>query len=82
MIINKSNEEDNASAVLDMIEPKLTYSINDKRSANVFREKGFDLIRKGKVAVCCLAGGSGTRLGFNHPKGMYKIGLPSGKSIF
>ena len=48
----------------------------------VIYQKGLDLIKKGKVACVILAGGQGSRLGFDHPKGMYNIGLPSNKSIF
>ena len=44
---------------------------------------GAEKIAEGKVAVAMMAGGSGTRLKFGHPKGMYQPGaLPSNKSIF
>jgi UDP-N-acetylglucosamine/UDP-N-acetylgalactosamine diphosphorylase len=43
---------------------------------------GYQAIREGKVAAIIMSGGQGTRLGYHGPKGMYSMGLLSGKTIF
>lgn len=47
-----------------------------------FTAVGQDMLRRGKVAAILLAGGQGTRLGSDHPKGMYDIGLTRKLYIF
>lgn len=44
--------------------------------------EGKKLISEGKVACLIVAGGQGTRLGFDGPKGTYPIGPVSNKSLF
>ncbi len=43
---------------------------------------GAEEIRKGKIGAVLLAGGMGTRLGSDHPKGMFDIGLTKPVYIF
>lgn len=43
---------------------------------------GADAIRQGKVGAVLLAGGQGTRLGWDKPKGTYNIGVTREKPIF
>src|SRR5262245_39841178 len=43
---------------------------------------GQESLRRGEVAVILVAGGQGTRLGFDHPKGMFPIGPVSNKPLF
>jgi UDP-N-acetylglucosamine/UDP-N-acetylgalactosamine diphosphorylase len=46
------------------------------------RGAGEALIRAGKVAAFTVAGGQGTRLGFDHPKGLFPAGAVTGRPLF
>lgn len=47
-----------------------------------YEQIGLDAIKSGKVGAVLLAGGQGTRLGFDGPKGKYNIGLTKEMYIF
>jgi UDP-N-acetylglucosamine/UDP-N-acetylgalactosamine diphosphorylase len=46
------------------------------------RRQGEEALRRGEVAVLIVAGGQGSRLGFDHPKGMFPIGPVTRKTLF
>jgi UDP-N-acetylglucosamine pyrophosphorylase len=47
-----------------------------------YEDIGIEAIKNGKLAAVTMAGGQGTRLGHDGPKGTYDIGLDSHKSLF
>jgi UDP-N-acetylglucosamine/UDP-N-acetylgalactosamine diphosphorylase len=58
----------------------------DQRQASISPEQALDrgqqALAAGQVGVILVAGGQGTRLGFDQPKGMFPIGPVSGASLF
>ena len=55
---------------------------NEKERSQMAKQMGEGLLKKGEAAILTVAGGQGTRLGSNGPKGTLPIGPISGKSIF
>ena len=49
---------------------------------NVWYDNYYTALSQGKLGLLILAGGAGTRVGFNGPKGKYRVGSPSNKSLF
>lgn len=65
------------------IEPLAAMELDEiNKRSDEFRRIGLDAIRAGKVGAVLLAGGMGTRLGSDNPKGMYNIGLTKEVYIF
>ena len=65
------------------IEPIRTMKLSEiETERERFYKIGCDAIKAGKVGALVLAGGMGTRLGSDHAKGMYDIGLTRPVYIF
>lgn len=65
------------------IEPIPAMSISEsKKNKDRFKKIGLEAIQNGKVGAVLLAGGQGSRLGFEKPKGMFNIGVSKELYIF
>ena len=53
-----------------------------EKEKEYYIQKGIEIMKKNKYAVVTMAGGQGTRLGHNGPKGSFDLGLDSHKCIF
>ena len=71
-------KENKIEAIKYLDKSKLTY--DEKKT---FDEKGEEIIKNGKYAVVTMAGGQGTRLGHDGPKGTFKLDVyGKGKYLF
>lgn len=59
-----------------------TVASSKDKDVDVWKDIAFQAIAENKVAAMVLAGGQGTRLGYDGPKGCYDIHMPSGKTLF
>lgn len=76
----EGGKHENPRGVITPLEVMQIPQIKERETE--FREIGLDAIQKGKVGAVLLAGGMGTRLGSDDPKGMYNIGLTKEVYIF
>lgn len=80
----RDNKPDIASLLQNATSPRGP-RLSDRANASRRREAlecGEEALRSGSVACVLVAGGQGSRLGFEHPKGMFPIGPLSGHSLF
>ena len=84
-LLQKAADEVDWHSLAEKAEPPQAIRLTDSApsiTAQAAIECGEHAIRAGKVAMILVAGGQGTRLGFDQPKGMFRIGPVSNRSLF
>ena len=80
VLLSAKNDHGEDKRVITPIKALQLGEINEKK--DFYKEKGIKALREGKLGAVLLAGGMGTRLGSDDPKGMYDIGLTRHVYIF
>lgn len=84
-LYHRRDDRGNVRELVARAEPPPAFRLDT--AANRFtpgeaRDRGREALAHGRLGVILVAGGQGTRLGFEHPKGMFPIGPVSGRSLF
>ena len=80
-----ASEESKWAALAAQAEPPQAMRLDGSGvpfTADEARGRGAELLRRGEVGMILVAGGLGTRLGFDQPKGMFPIGPLSNRTLF
>jgi UDP-N-acetylglucosamine/UDP-N-acetylgalactosamine diphosphorylase len=64
------------------LEPAPYYPLDGDFDVTKYRTVGAQLIREGRIAAFTVAGGQGTRLGWDGPKGTFPATVVTGKPLF
>lgn len=82
-VLSSKEKESEQSAERGVITPLSAMELSEiEKRREEFQKLGLDAVKAGKVGAVLLAGGMGTRLGSDDPKGMYDIGLTKPVYIF
>lgn len=84
-MFERSKAQENLRKLAQRAMPPLAVRIDSNDSpytSEQARPLGERALAEGKVGVALVAGGQGSRLGFDHPKGMYPVGPISDASLF
>ena len=82
-VVVSINDKSDSSSEDKKIEPLEAVEIKDiKANKEKYTAKGVEAIKNGKVAAVLLAGGQGTRLGLDKPKGTLNVGVNKDLFLF
>ncbi len=83
LISSTKNEENKVTEKKVQLEPTLTLTLSERMKLDQeMQQAGDELLRAGKVGAFLVAGGQGSRLGFDGPKGAYPITPIKKKTLF
>ena len=80
LIAKRPGDNDSKRGSLEPLSAMTVDEIERRRAE--FETAGIEALKAGKVAAVLLAGGQGTRLGFDKPKGCFNIGIERELYIF